>query len=137
VFSALDAIKDPRVVEPLIAFLKDSSPVFRSLAARELSSMDDPRASSALLAALQDRNSAAIAGAFVFFIQRGQPGSEDAMIDALNQFGDWQMASAFRHCGNAKLEEAANAWRPSRNSHLPPRMGLQAKTVELQWGHPT
>jgi hypothetical protein len=77
----------------------------------------------------------AVAGAFLFFIRRGEPGSEDAMIDALKEFGDRQMASAFQNCGNAKLEKAANAWRPLRNRpELHSASGWPKEDNHAVWG---
>jgi hypothetical protein len=47
---------------------------------------------------LQERNTAAIAGAYQFYVDQGKPGSEDAL------------AEYFLNCGDVKLEEAARAW---------------------------
>lgn len=43
---------------------------------------NDPRVVAALLTAFRDRDLAAIAGAHTFFVQRGEPDSEDALIEA-------------------------------------------------------
>jgi hypothetical protein len=72
--------------------------------------MKDPRAFSALLAALSERNAAVIAAAYLFFVDRGEPGSGDALMEALNMSGDLGMAQAFLICGNPKLEQAARDW---------------------------
>jgi HEAT repeat protein len=115
-------------VEPLIAALMDTDTIVRKGAAEALSNMNDPRAVSALLAAWKKGNSAVITGADFFFIQRGEPGSEDALIEALNQFGDREMAYDLLNCGNSKLEEAARAWAKShgyQNMKIPGRGSAQ------------
>jgi hypothetical protein len=56
-----------------------------------------------------------IAGADEFFILRGEPGSEDALIEALNKSGDDNMAEDFLNSGNQKLHDAAMAWADNHN----------------------
>jgi hypothetical protein len=75
----------------------------------------DPAAVSALLAALKERDTDAIAGAFPFFLGRGDPGSEDGLVEALDKSGDRMMAEAFKACGNAMLEEAGRKWLATTN----------------------
>jgi HEAT repeat protein len=116
-------------VEPLIAVLHDDNRHARFLAAEALSNMTDPRADKALTDALHEGNSPAIAGASLFFIFRGEPGSEDALIEALDQYGDEQMANLFLNCGNPKLEAAARAWGRKR------RWEMQQQVSGLMWGH--
>lgn len=53
---------------------------------------------------------ALIAGAVSLLIEHGNPDSEDALVWALNEFGDRDMAVDFLNCGNATLEQAATAW---------------------------
>ena len=59
---------------------------------------------------MSEHNVYAIAGAFQFFIERGEPGSEDALIEALNKSGNLNLAYALLGCGNLKLEREANRW---------------------------
>jgi HEAT repeat protein len=97
-------------VEPLIAVLKDSDPNARRNAAYALGEIDDPRAVSTLLEAWKERDFTVIVGADSFFIKRGEPGSEDVLIEALDEFGDRAMAHDLLSCGNAKLEGAVRVW---------------------------
>jgi hypothetical protein len=51
-----------------------------------------------------------VGGAYRFFIGLGEEGSEDALIGALVQFGDKDMALDFFNCGNPKLAAAGRQW---------------------------
>ena len=106
---ALANIGEP-AVGPLIVVLKDPNYLDRLFAASSLSEINDVRAVSALLEAWRNRDFAVIAGADSFFIKRGEPGSEDALIEALNHYGDSGLATDFVNSGNTKLEDAARAW---------------------------
>jgi HEAT repeat protein len=97
-------------VEPLIAALKDPDPDLRFDAARVLEGRREPRVISAFLTALRNRDLAVVAGAYQTFIRKGDPGSEDALIKALDHFGYDEMARDLLNCGNAKLENAAADW---------------------------
>ena len=78
-----------------------------------------------------------IVGAFDFFIERGEPGSEDALIEALNKYGGndggLDMALYFLDSGNPKLEDAALKWGTNHNYPIgqPGSSGLHGN---LQWG---
>jgi len=69
-----------------------------------------------LLTALREHNEKVIVGADNFFIKRGEPGSEDALIEALDKAGDQYMAADFMNSGNQKLQSAGDAWA-SRNNY--------------------
>jgi hypothetical protein len=75
-----------------------------------LGKIKDPRAVNVLLAALRERDLAVVAGAYSFFIERGEPGSEDVLIQALNAHGSGATAVAFLNCGNSALSKAAGEW---------------------------
>jgi len=107
---ALGEIKDRRAVGPLIALLKSRTAGDRNSAARALGEIRDRRAANALQAAFKRRDAEAIVGSHNFFIERGEPGSEDVLINALEESGTISMADDFLSCGNAKLEEAARTW---------------------------
>ena len=138
--SALGAIGDPRAVEPLVAALKgadeslrttaagalsrigvatvepliaamnDPDSGVRGSAARALGGINDPRAATALLTVLEKHDTAVIASDAPLFIKLCKPGSEDALIEALDRFGNKDMAQLFLNCGNSRLEQAARAW---------------------------
>lgn len=121
---ALAGIGAP-VVEPLIAALKNPDPDTRRRAAEDLvevlrwqSSQKAPSAVSALLAAWSEHDTVVIAGADQFFITRGEPGSEDVLIEALYQSGGVKMADDFLSCGNVKLEDAAHKWAASHGYRI-------------------
>jgi HEAT repeat protein len=123
---SLGQIKDSRAVAPLIALLNSPPPRdpnlvggdsnVRNSAAFALGSIGSPEAVNFLLAALHQHNTVVIAGADNFFILRAEPGSEDALIDALNKSGDHFMAEDFLNSGNEKLHDAASSWA-SRNNY--------------------
>ncbi|MGH9344904.1 MAG: HEAT repeat domain-containing protein [Terriglobia bacterium] len=70
----------------------------------------EDRVISALMAALSKHDAPVVAGAYLFFIFQGEPGSEHELIRVLNKLGDERMAIAFLISGNRKLENAASKW---------------------------
>ncbi len=129
---ALGKIKDARAVEPLVAALKDKDSSVRSRAAGALGKMQDARAVGPLVAALKDENLEIIAGAYPFFIQRGDPGSEDLLIRALDAYGarNLWMAHDFLNCGNNRLAEAAGNWAREHDHRIDTAPGRSAP----RWG---
>lgn len=97
-------------VEPLIAVLGDGDGLIRKWAAGLLAETKDERAVEPMLAALGAGDLEVVAGAYRFFIGVGEPGTEEVLIRALNQYGTEEMAEAFLNCGNAVLKEAATTW---------------------------
>ena len=111
----------PLAIEPMLSLFHDPDPVTRRLAAETVSSMPDLKVHTALIAALHERNIPVLAGAYPFFIQLGESGSELALVEALQTYGDsgtMQMASYFLNCGNVDLEIAARAWATQRKFQL-------------------
>jgi len=121
---ALGRIQDPRAVGPLIAALKGTNDTVRWTVAEAISESGAP-AIEPLIAALKDTDADVREGAtdalgqilgkigisaVVPLIRRGEPGTEDALIQALNESNDREMAEDFLNCGNSKLEDAAGAW---------------------------
>lgn len=98
----------------LIEALHSKNPEVRKRTAWVLSKSTDRRAAKALLAALQEQNNAVLAGAYIFYVQRGDAGTEDGLIAAYREFGDRSMQDTFMTCGDAKLAEAAKTWPPTR-----------------------
>jgi len=143
--AALNDIGVP-AVESLIASLKSPTADVRMAAAEALAGQSrlslhehsyrmnprpaDPRGVAALLAALKKRDIAVVAGAYAFFVWRAEPGSERALSEALNKFGNVRMANDLLNCGNKTLEQAARSWASSR--------GLQIMTnpggPQVTWG---
>jgi hypothetical protein len=115
-----------------IAELKDTDASVRGNAAEALGNIKDPRAVQALLAAFKESDLAVIAGAYPFFIRRGEPGSENALIQALNAHGNERMAIEFLYCGNSALEAASPEWAGAHGYKV---LGLKpGVTTTLRWG---
>lgn len=109
--SSVSPSSDPRKVEPMIRLLQDPDPNVRREAGSAVSEIRDPRAADALQDSLARRDVAVIVGAYSYFVQEGEEGSEDTLVEALkSQFGHEGMAETFAYCGNALLEEAGRAW---------------------------
>jgi HEAT repeat protein len=117
---ALGDIKDSRAVEPLIAALKDKNKDVRFSSAGALGKIKDPRAIKPLIASLKDENLEIIAGAYTFFIKRGDSGSESLLIKALDRYGYSAMATDFLNCGNSALAEAAKKWAKKNDLQIYP-----------------
>jgi HEAT repeat protein len=156
---ALGQIADDRAIETAIAALNDSDAYLRKYAARGLARSKDPRVPTALLAALRTLSSrgpcrtvdenpgvagenmilcmnseeyphlGVIAGAYEFFVRRGERGSEEFLSMALFQFGDLEMANALLRSGNVELQRAAGSWATRPGYRLVPGPGSG-----LRWG---
>ena len=63
---------------------------------------------------MKDNNLEVVAGAYPFFIRRGEGGTEAVLIKALNKYGTKKMAEDFLNCGNYQLESAAFSWASRR-----------------------
>jgi HEAT repeat protein len=122
---SLGKIKDSRAVEPLIAAMKETNLDFRDreVPAELLAEFQDPRAVGALLAGMRKRDMAVIAGAYKFFIKRGDAGSEDALIEMLNGYPDADTVQEFLHSGNPKLEKAVRDLATSLGTRIVERPG--------------
>lgn len=111
---ALVWIKDPRMVEPLIAVLMNTNDRrdfdLRVHLVATLILFKDPRVAGAL----KTVGPVTITEATSDLIRRGEPGSEDALIEVLNKFGDTRTAENFLNCGNSTLEDAARNWATER-----------------------
>jgi HEAT repeat protein len=101
-------------VEPLIGALLDPNSDTRQRAATALEAIGDPRAYDVLLKAFRAHDTSVIMGASRFFIERGESGSEDGLIDALDKTASQDeaesLAQEFLNCGNPKLEAAGQQW---------------------------
>jgi len=117
-------------VQPLIAAMKDNDLYVSALSAMALSSIKDPRAHDALMRALQEHNSRAIFGSHTFFVKLGVPGSESALIEALNKFPSQEMAEEFLNSGNPALVSSANDWARKYKHSLKPAPA----TASVHWG---
>jgi HEAT repeat protein len=115
-------------VEPLIVALKDKNPRHRMQTAWTLCWLQDrhkvERALEPLLAALDEKDMAVVAGAYSFFIWRGEAGTESILIKALEEYGHPEMVEHFINCGNSQLEEGGRRWASAHNFRIiPSRLG--------------
>jgi len=127
--------------EAVIPLLTDADNDTRKIAARALLvlipnpllfdpsvNQNDTRAEAGLQKSLKDRNMVVINAAASYYVWRGDPGSEDTLIAALNAAGDYGLAQLFLVSGNGKLEDAGRAWLKAHNRDL------DLRTLALTWG---
>jgi len=140
VIEALGEIKDERAIDPLIQMLKDpryevtnatilalvkfggsavdpligtlniTDPEVRVRAATALVQIPDSRIIEPFLDALQSGNIEVIAGAYSFYIERGEKETVDLLITAINKYGTREMALTYLNCGQVQLIDAATTW---------------------------
>jgi HEAT repeat protein len=130
---ALGEIGEP-ATGPLITALKDTDPHLRQNAARALGHVKSPGAASALMAAWNASDLEVIAGASSFFIERGEPGSEDTLIQALKAHGDPWTAMLFNNSGNAKLEAAGREWATANSQRFAVTVPGGGTVRFVRWG---
>jgi len=111
--------------------LKDDKIGVRRNAAKALGEIEDPRVVEPLCDALKHKDLAVVAGAHEFFIRRGEPGTENILIRALNKYGNYNTAQAFVNSGNAKLKRAAKKWL---KNNLFTNLSLSSGNGEPRWG---
>lgn len=97
-------------VDTLLSILTLSNMNIRLNAAYAISKINDPRAVDRLGIALAQNDMVMIAGAYEYYIHLGSAGSESSLIQALNTYGNEQMAETYLNCGNKQLVEAATNW---------------------------
>jgi hypothetical protein len=85
-----------------------------------------------MLLGLKARDLEIVGGAYSFFVRRGEVGTEELLIEALNKHANVDMVTAFYNCGNEKLREAAESWVEKRGLSISP---YEARGGEVQtWG---
>ena len=126
--TALIRIGSP-AVQALIVALRESDPYVPALAALALSSMKDPRSHDALMKILNERNSRAIFGIHTYYVKLGVPGSEPALIEALDKYPSREMAEEFLNSGNPALQEAAKEWA----IHFKRTLRTTSSTATVRW----
>lgn len=86
-----------------------------------------PKDVTPLLSLLDDPRNIALAYALV---DVGQKGTEDALVSALAEHGDVQLAEYFLNCGNGRLERAAQTWASNHGYTVYTQPGVGGD----QWG---
>jgi 3-methyladenine DNA glycosylase AlkC len=116
-------IKDFAAVDSLIQATKtDDDCYVKKFAAKSLGEIKDDRAVEFLCNGLKERNVYIIAGAYRFFLRRGEAGTEEALVKALHTSFNRNMIDDFANCGNIQLREAALKYSEGRYSvKSPPR----------------
>jgi len=115
VAEALGKIKDPRAVESLIVACSNRSSYVRKAAADALVGMANV---PSLNAALKNRDTKMIADAYPYFILKGVAGSEDLLIQSLDEYGTRAMAVSFLNSGSTLLAKAATKWAISNGYQI-------------------
>jgi len=136
---ALGKIGDTTAVGPLIITLKDDDSRVRHNSAFALGELaitytetslrgtdstiitmnEHPRALNTLNDAIQDENMDVIAGAYSFFIRKGEEGTEPLLEKAIYIYGTENMASDYLNSGHPQLEQAAKYWAETQSTTLP------------------
>jgi HEAT repeat protein len=103
-------------VEPLIEALGDRGGSKRFYMAWTLYWLwkihADKRAINRIIAALGEEDIAVVAGAYYYFMEKGENSTVPILAKALKEYGELnpQMVKDFLNSGNAELEEAARRW---------------------------
>jgi len=118
-------------VDPLLAALNDANPTRRASIASALAEINDAHRDKALLALLKKRDIPVVAGAHTFFIAEAVDGSEGALIEALNKFGNVYMDEHFLNCENQKLVTAAQRWAREHGYYT---VHFQSNRTPVIWG---
>ena len=97
-----------------IRSLDDPSTGVRFALARSLaqSAKEDYAVADALDQALKEKRLDIVAGGYDYYLRKGSSSSVPVLVEALMSHGDYSMASAMLHCGNAELAKAAIRWAP-------------------------
>ncbi len=111
-------LRNIRTLELLIVALKDKNPAVRKEVSIALVEIGGAQATEALVTALRNKDFAVAAGAYPFFILRGESETENTLIKALDIYGGPSMASCFLGCCNEKLENAAKIWAERHNHRI-------------------
>lgn len=116
-------------VEPLIAALDSKKPETQKKAT-ELN-MDDKGVGNLLITAIDEDNLLLVAKAHLYYIRRGKQGTEEILIEALEQHGWKRMAENYLNSGNLLLEEAAREWAARHGYRVVSRAGESV----VSWGN--
>jgi hypothetical protein len=115
----------------LIAALEDTDWRIRNGAASALRKAKDSRAENAIAA--KSRDAVPVAEAYGELIEKGEPGTEDRLIDALSLLGNPRMAVDFVNSGNPALEEAGRRWSEDHGQTVS-NSSAREKRKGPQWG---
>jgi HEAT repeat protein len=97
---------DPRVLKN--AAEKDVDCCVRRFAARALAEIKDPIGTEFLDDAMKKKNLEIVSAAYRYYIRKGEIGTEDALIEAMEGYHEEKMVLDLLNCGNEKLKQAAD-----------------------------
>jgi HEAT repeat protein len=126
---ALGSIGAAEAVEPLIAACKGASGKLRWHASAALGLIDSPTAADYLLDEVKAGRIDVAASARIFFIRRGASEALPAMVQALQEYGNWEIARDYQFSGNETLMDAAQKWEARNNLE-----GLNPPGTAVTWG---
>jgi HEAT repeat protein len=127
----LGKIGDVSAVEPLLEALNDEDFNVRFSAGEALNKLETTPEIESLIEAMQEKNLKIVAKYYVFYILRGESGTEPILISALDKYGDVTMAEDFLNCGNNQLETGAEKWAERNGYEVVPGFG---GNTSPQWG---
>jgi hypothetical protein len=117
VVRTIGRIKDAVAIDSLIQAIKtDNDSYVKKVAAQSLGEIKDERSVEYLCKGLKEENLYIIAGAYRFFLRRGEVGTEDVLVKALYTSFNRNMIDDFANCGNIWLREAALKYSENRYS---------------------
>jgi hypothetical protein len=102
----------------------------KEAAARLLESGGGDEADTVFIQALRRGDLMVVAAAHGFYVRRGEPGSEPAVVRALQQYGTKDMAVVLLNCGNTVLADAARAWARERGY----KIEVESGRAPAVWG---
>ena len=110
-------IKDAAAIDSLIQAIRTDDDIYvKKYAAQSLGEIKDDRAVECLCNGLKEGNMYITAGAYRYFLRRGEAGTEGALIKALHTSFNRNMIDDFANCGNIQLREAALKYSEGRYS---------------------
>jgi HEAT repeat protein len=109
---------DPKALKN--ATQQDTDCCVRRFAAKALSEIKDPSVTEFLDDAMKKKNLEIVSAAYAYYIKKGGPGTEDTLINSLQEFYDKKMVFDFAHCGNEKLKQAAVEVAKNRKQKISP-----------------
>jgi len=136
---ALGKIKDTSAIEPLMETLRDDDPRVRQNTAYALGELaitfsetklrgsdstvvvmnEQTRAIKKLDDALSSEEMDIIAGAYSYYIKKGEEQSLELLEKAIYIYGNEDMAADYLNSGNQRLEQAALYWAEAHSETLP------------------
>ena len=110
-------IKDAAAIDSLIQAIRtDDDCYVKKFAAKSLGEIKDDHAVEYLCKGLKEGNVYIIAGAYRFFLRRGEAGTEGVLVKAMYTSFNRNMIDDFANCGNLQLREAALKYSEGRYS---------------------